>query len=193
VTVRVARSRTLYKEETNSPLRNFLVVALSLGAVLSLLSGAQASSMIVTRHRVIGSYRIQLQIGPTEMMGMQLSKGAGERMLGGKNPPCLTKGHTAMPTMPSSHAMGGTTCNRHVEAHIYNKHTGQVITHARVTISMRDAAKHMTIMVPIMTMIGMHATMSDYHYGNNVYAGPGRYTVTVTVNGTAATFSLNLM
>ena len=196
--VRTAQSRSLsiysiYKEATGRPLRHFLVAALSLGVVLSLLTGAFAASLIVSKHKIAGPYRIQLRIGPTEMMGMQMGKNTGERMLGGKNPTCLGGGHAAMPTMPSHHAMGERVCNRHVEAHIYTKRTGQVVTHARVTISMRDAAKHMTIMVPIMTMVGTHAAMSDYHYGNNVYAGPGRYTVTVTVNGTAATFGVDLM
>jgi len=197
VTLRTARSRSLYrslyKEATRSPLRHFLVATLSLGAALSLFTGAFAASMIVTQQKVAGLYRIQLRIGPTEIMGMQMRKGTGERMLGGKNPTCLSGGHSAMPTMPSSHAMGTTACNRHVEAHIYTKRTGQVVTHARVTISMRDAAKHMTIMVPIMTMVGVQATMSDYHYGNNVYAGRGRYVVKVTVNGASATFSIDLM
>jgi len=195
VTVRMARSRTLsiYKEATGTPLRHFLVAALSLSVALSLLTGALAAPNIVTKQRVVGQYRIQLRIGPTETMGMHMAKGAGERMLGGKNAKCLSGRHSAMPTMPSPHAMGERGCNRHVEAHIYNKRTGQVVTHARLTISMRDAAKHMTIMVPIMTMVGVHATMSDYHYGNNVYAGPGRYTVEVTVNGASATFSMDLM
>jgi len=198
VTVRMARSRSLfsrplYKEATGKPLRHVLMAALSLGAVLSLLSGALAAPMIVTQQKVAGPYRVQLRIGPTEMMGMHMAKGAGERMLGGKNSTCRSGGHSAMPTMPSSHAMCTKVCNHHVEVHIYTKRTGQVVTHARVTISMRDAAKHMTIMLPIMTMVGMHAAMSDYHYGNNVYAGPGRYTVKVTVNGTAATFSVDLM
>lgn len=195
MTVRTARSDTLapYKEATGKSLRHFLVAALSLGAALSLFTGAFAAPMIVTKQKVVGPYRVQLRIGPTEMMGMHMGKGTGERMLGGKNPTCLSGGHSAMPTMPSSHAMGTLACNRHVEAHIYTKRTGRVVTHARVTISMRDAAKHMTIMVPIMTMVGVHATMSDYHYGNNVYAGPGRYTVKVTVNGASATFNMDLM
>jgi len=195
VIVRTAQSRShsFYKEATGRPLRHFLAAALSLGAVLSLLTGAFAASMVVTKQKAVGPYRIQLRIGPTEMMGMQMGKNTGEHMLGGKKPTCLGGEHAAMPTMPSHHAMGERGCNRHVEAHIYTKRSGQVVTHARVTISMHDAAKHMTVMVPIMTMVGMHAAMSDYHYGNNVYAGPGKYTVKVTVNGTAATFSIDLM
>ncbi len=180
-------------EATGKSLRHSLVAALSLGAALSLFTGAFAAPMIVTKQKVVGPYRIQLRIGPTETMGMHMAKGSGERMLNGKNSTCRNGGHAAMPTMPSHHAMGVKVCNHHVEAHIFNKRTGQVVTHARVTISMRDAAKHMTIMLPIMTMVGMHAAMSDYHYGNNVYAGPGRYTVKVMVNGTAAIFSMDLM
>ena len=58
---------------------------------------------------------------------------------------------------------------------------------------MNDAAKHMSIMVPVMTMEGPHLGMKDYHYGKNVYAGPGTYTVTAQVNRVTAVFHVKLM
>jgi hypothetical protein len=51
---------------------------------------------------------------------------------------------------------------------------------------------HQTIMVPIMTMMDPKKGMVDYHYGNNIYAPAGSYTVRVRVNRVRAAFSVTL-
>lgn len=74
---------------------------------------------------------------------------------------------------------------------MFNRHNGKVVTHARVTIVMYDRVSYMTNRVPTM-MMGAHAGMADYHYGNNVHAGPGYYTITVRVNGVSGRFSVHV-
>jgi hypothetical protein len=157
---------------------------------------AQAKSS-VHQKKVVGKYSITLIIGAAEVMSMQKGKG-GERMLGGKNATC----HMAMHTMDLArvNTKGDKApvqnCNRHVEVHVYDKKTGKALTHASVSISLKG--KSMTggailIGVPIMTMVGQRASMNDFHYGNNIYAPTGKYTVQVKVNGTTATFAVSLL
>jgi hypothetical protein len=126
----------------------------------------------VTQKKVVGPYRLVLQIVPPEMMGGM-----------GNSAACHMKGmaEVSAPSMKD--------CNHHVELHVYDRKTNRPVRGARVLISMRNVATHQAIDVPTMTM----GTGSDFHYGNNIYAPAGTYSVQVAVNRLRASFSVRLM
>jgi hypothetical protein len=175
-------------------MKRLVVIVVSLVATVFLVTSGWAASMTgtISEQKLVGPYRLILRIGPPEKMLMHRQMGNGELMLGGKMAMCRMgkMGHMAA-TAPE--AMGKKTCNHHLELHVFDRHTGRVVTHAHVVIMLRDMRNGMTIMVPIMTMMGVHAGMKDYHYGNNIYAAPGSYTVMVQVNGIHAIFQVRLM
>ncbi|HZS94553.1 MAG TPA: iron transporter [Chloroflexota bacterium] len=167
-------------------MRRFLVLPF---LVALLLTGGIAAAMgnTIQKTTTAGPYKLVLKIGPPEKMSMKKSSG-GEMMLGGKKATCAYNGGG----MNMGGSKGMKTCNHHLELHVYNKSNGAVVQHATVAISMVDSKNHKTVVVPVMTMMGSKGMM-DYHYGNNIYAGPGSYRVTVRVNKTMATFSVSLM
>ncbi|MGI8967751.1 MAG: hypothetical protein ACR2GA_01430 [Chloroflexota bacterium] len=169
--------------------RHLFSAGVALIAALSLTTIASASAMHIKQQKVAGPYRLVLVIGPAEMMSMAGHKGTEVGMPGGKMAACRMKS-SGMSMHTSS--MGEKICNHHVELHVYNAHSGRVISNARVTISIQDAAKHMKTLVPIMMMRDPRMGMRDLHYGNNVYAGPGSYTIDVTVGRLATTFKVRL-
>jgi hypothetical protein len=169
------------------------VAATALAAALVLTPDVQGSSKAsVSMSKVAGSYKIALIIGAAETMSMNMHGHASERMIGGKNATCSMSMHMqAMIAGLATKQM----CNHHVEVHVHNRANGKVITNAAVTIVLQSKGMHgasMMIKVPIMTMEGMHAGTSDFHYGNNIYAAAGKYTVHVTVNRVKADFSVSL-
>jgi hypothetical protein len=169
------------------------VAAAALAAALALTPNAQAASKpAVSMSKVAGSYKIALVIGAAETMSMNMHGHASERMIGGKNVTCsMSMQMEAMVVGAASMPM----CNHHVEVHVHNKSNGKVITNAAVTIVLQSNGMHgasMMIRVPIMTMEGMNAGSSDFHYGNNINAAAGKYTVHVTVNRVKADFSVSL-
>ena len=159
------------------------VLALGLAGV----QGAQAAMRgnTVTAQKTAGPYRLVLKIGPAEMMSMNAK--SGERMMSGRPATCGMSGGSSM-TMGKKRM-----CNHHVELHVYRAKGGMVVQGARVTITMMNVPKHMMVMVPIMTMEDAHMGMKDLHYGNNVYAPAGMYTVNVQVNAVKAAFSVRVM
>ena len=181
------------RTERASSVPHSLAAVTSLLACLVLGASALAAGMThtVKAQQVVGPYRLLLMIGPAEKMSMS-SSGKGEMMISARKADCSMKGMGGM--AESQDAMGMKACNHHVELHVYQKSNGHVVARARVSISLRDAARHMTINVPIATMMGMGpgGGMADYHYGNNIYAAPGRYRVLVHVNRVSAGFSVRL-
>ncbi len=91
-----------------------------------------------------------------------------------------------------SMSMGSSSCNRHVEVHAFNRKTGRVVTNAHVSIAIYNVRTRKSMQVPIMLMVGATTGPSDLHYGNNVFAGAGRYTVTILINRVRTTFSFRL-
>lgn len=158
-----------------------------LPAVLTAGIAHAAGGMTMTETKTVGSYHVSLSVGLAAAMHMRGVKGTGEMMIAGKSATC---------SMPKGGGMSMTTngkdCNHHIEVHVSNARTHRVITNAHVTITMVNNTKHLTIHVPIMTMEGSKG-ISDFHYGNNVNAPAGRYTITVTVNGTRAVFSMPIV
>ena len=160
-----------------------LFLSLGLAALPSRAAGVDKSSVI--QQKITGGYRLVLQIGPAEGMNM-----GGSEMATGPHATC------SMPGMLSLESKAGTNlqshiCNHHVEMHVYIARTGKVVMHARVSILMRNTTKHTALAVPVAGMMAPTNTR-DYHYGNNIYAVAGRYTVTVRVNRTTTAFNLGL-
>jgi hypothetical protein len=128
-------------------------------------------------------YHLALTVGMAEPMHMKGTKGKGETMISGPQP------RRAM----AAGTMGGMAiedkqpaCNHHVELKVVNAATKKIVTNAHVSITMVNTTKHLTVRVPIMTMMGSEG-MKDLHYGNNVFAPAGWYDITVTVNGKSFT------
>lgn len=168
-------------------MKRIVVLAIcAFAALVDLTAAVAAPSAAVHRQKIVGAYRLTLRIGPAEAMAMH-PKGRGERMLGGKMAACQTPGNSM-----GGMSMGSATCNRHVEVHVVNRHTGKVVTGARVTIRLTNVRTHRSIGVPIMTMMGAGASRADFHYGNNIHAVAGTYSVVVTVNRTTARFNVRL-
>lgn len=161
-------------------------IALTLG-IMSSSAFASAHASAVHAQKAVGPYRVVLQVGPAEKMSMHRKGATGEVMLGGKMASCAE---------PGSHmggmSMGSTTCNRHVELHVYDRKSGRVVTKAHVSISLYTSRTRKTIQVPIMSMVGAAAGSNDLHYGNNIYAAAGHYTIAVHINQIRTTFSLHL-
>jgi hypothetical protein len=155
-------------------------------------ANAQATASTTTMTKVAGPYTLKLIIGSAESMSMHGN--ASERMIGGKNATCDMSMHMAMLAARAGKSKMQ-TCNHHVEVHVHTRKTGKIVTNAKVAISLQGQGMHgstMMITVPIMAMEGMKAGPSDFHYGNNIYAAPGKYAVHVTVNGVKANFSVSL-
>jgi invasion protein IalB len=147
-------------------------------------AGSQAS--VMTQQKVVAGYRLMLEIGPAQNMD-GMSNTGGDTPIGGKSATCRLPGKAATSGM----SMHATMCNRHISLHVFNAKTNKVVIRAHVAITMREMKKHMTIAVPIMMMMGS-GHVHDFQYGNNVTAGPGAYSVAVTVNGLHAAFAATL-
>lgn len=161
-------------------------VALALG-IASTGASASTRSGAVHQQKAAGPYRLILQVGPAEKMSMHRKGTTGEVMLGGKRAGCTVRGSSM-----GSMSMGSSSCNRHIELHAFNRQTGRVITGARVSITLYNIGKRKSMRVPIMSMVGATTGPSDLHYGNNVFAAAGRYTVMVLINRVHTTFSFRL-
>jgi hypothetical protein len=73
---------------------------------------------------------------------------------------------------------------RHLEVHICQRASGEVVPSANPTILFTDTTTGMTTPIVVATMEGVGQGQSDLHYGNNVSAPIGHlFAVTVTVHG----------
>jgi len=161
------------------------VGTLALVASITAVSGsALAQGQRITRQTQAGPYRLVLQIGKAEAMQMRGASGTGERMVRGRPAACRMGSMAGM-------SMGHTTCNHHLELHVYARAGGKVVDHARVLIRLVNTATHRITVVPIMTMMGREG-MSDLHYGNNIAIASGSYRVVVHVHGISAAFAVRL-
>lgn len=155
-----------------------LVAVMALTTSTSAFASAPGSSINRSKHA--GPYTLVLRIGPAERMTM--SGMNGEKMMGGEKARCSMNQGMKM-NVPQS--MGMAACNHHVELHVFK--SGKVVHGAHVTIRMYCIKMHMNVWVPIMTMM-KPMTPGDYHYGNNVHAPKGIYTIFVSVNGVHTSF-----
>jgi hypothetical protein len=164
-----------------------LLVGITVIASAVLIGAAASSAAVITRHATTASYKLTLEVGPTETMYTQaqlksMHPTGGEVMLG----------NSAMMAGMSSSMKGGTT--RRLEVRVFSRSTGKVVTHLKPTISLTDlnAKMAMAANVAVVEMegIGPGGGAADYHYGNNVMLTPRHvYDVVVTIDGQRGRFS----
>ena len=159
------------------------IVAMS---TVGVASAASPQASVLTQQKVVAGYRLLLAIGPTQKTSDMAMQGSA-MTVGGKPATCLVPGNA----MTSGMNMHAPVCNRLVAVHVFNARTNKVVIRAHVAITMRNTKGHTTITVPIMLMVGTGG-LHDFQYGNNITAGPGAYSVAVTVNGAHTTFTATL-
>jgi len=148
-------------------------------------AGTSIMGPMITQHAIAGSYRVVMSIGPIEKMYTQAEYRKqhpthGELILSGAG--MMGNMHGAGMSMFAPH---------HLEIHVYNAHSGNVVTNARVSITVTDLHTKRVIVVPVMTMEGIGEGVRDFHYGNTVMLMTEHYRVGVTINGTRASFVVN--
>jgi hypothetical protein len=155
-------------------------------SAIGVASAAGSQASVMTQQKIVAGYRLMLVIGPTQKTSDMAMKGSA-MTVGGKPATCRVPGNA----MTSGMNMHATLCNRLVVVHVFNAKTNKVVIQAHVAITMRDTKKHTTVSVPIMMMVGPGG-LHDFQYGNNITAGPGDYSVAVTVNSAHTTFTATL-
>jgi hypothetical protein len=80
----------------------------------------------------------------------------------------------------------------HLEVHIFDKKTGNVVKTVTPVLTVTNDATGKTQQVPIVVMQGIVEGPSDYHYGNNVDMPKGNYTVTVVIGSETANFDFSV-
>lgn len=132
------------------------------------------------------SYRVELDVESPQTMIMPdqaANATSGEVMV-------MMPG-MSMDTMMAMMSMTdqGQPVNHHVEAHIYDKATGVVISDVMPTISiMNQATNSSRDLQSLMAMYDVTVGTSDLHFGDNVYLPNGIYTITVTIGQENAVF-----
>jgi len=136
---------------------------------------------------VIGS--IQAMFTPAQVASQHPK--TGEVMFSGQMtmPPGMDPSTVDMGNMPS---MNIPPEWRHLEAHIYDKKTGDVVKTLTPVITLTNKSTGMTRPISMVTMQGVIEGPGDFHYGNNVDLPTGQYTVTVAVGSESANFDFNV-
>ena len=142
------------------------------------------------------SYNLSVEIGPIQAMftPAQVSSQhprTGEVMYSGQMvmPPGMDPSSADMGNMPS---MNIPPEWHHLEAHIYNKTTGDVVKTLTPVITVTNKSTGVTKPIPMVTMQGIVEGPGDFHYGNNIDLPTGQYTVTVAVGSESANFDFNV-
>lgn len=136
-------------------------------------------------------YYMVLNVGAAEPMytaaeAKGMAPDSGEVMIAGKMMEATPSSGDGMP------GMSGSTdpATRHVEVAICNKQTGQAVAGAMPTMTMGTSGTSMAAM-PVAEMQGIGQGAADTHYGNNMPMTAGQqYSVTTTLNGQSATFTV---
>jgi hypothetical protein len=153
-------------------------------------SPAQSSTTVV-RHAIGGvtetqataSYNLSLQLGGLQPMYTPAQAAAqhpntGEIMFGGD---------MLMPPAASPPPDW-----RHLEVHVFNRTTGDVVKTIHPAITVTSRATGQTQELPVTTMQGINDGPGDFHYGNNVELPSGSYMVTVRIGSEVGTFDVAL-
>jgi hypothetical protein len=143
-----------------------------------------AGSGTLIRIGSTNSYNLVTEIGglqamftPTQVSGQHPK--SGEVMFGG---------NMTMPPDPNNASPDW----HHLEVHIFDKKTGDVVKSANPVISVTNNATGHVQPVPIVVMQGVVEGPGDYHFGNNVDLPKGLYTVTVLIGTESANFDFNV-
>jgi hypothetical protein len=130
------------------------------------------------------SYNLVAEIGPLQAMytPAQVSSQhprTGEVMFGGT----MTMPSDTTSISPDWH---------HLEVHIFDKKTGNVIKTANPVLTVKNNATDQVVQVPIVVMQGIVEGPNDIHYGNNVDLPKGQYTVAVVIGSETTNFDFNI-
>lgn len=173
-------------------------------------SHAQTQSGVTTATQMTVSYRIELDIGPAavmltpdqvasatsgeamvDMSQMSMAMSAGTMSASMATP--MSGGNLSMPGgsmggVPQTNMMAmattddGQPVNHHLEAHIYNRASGAVVTDMVPTITITNESTGETRSLDdVMAMYDIQVGMNDLHFGNNVYLPDGMYTIQAMV------------
>lgn len=183
-------------EATSTPLGKLVVQPR--GGLLSLGQASDQSSTTVVKNlpgtlTEVGSsplYNLSLEIGPVQPMYspqqvQALHPKRGEIMFSGQMvmPP-------GMEGMTNMDAASFPPNWRHLEVHVYDKKTGDVVRNLEPVITV-TASGGQSQPVPIVTMQGIADGPKDFHYGNNVVMPPASYVVDVQVGDQRASFDVS--
>lgn len=172
-----------------------VLAAFVVGAVILVSRQGQQPSAPVNFHQSAStrSYKFLLAVSPPQSMYTP-QQVAEQHPTNGE---VMFSGTMTMPSGMSG--MSGMTGDAypagwyHVEVHIYDRQTGQVASNASPVISIRDDGTGRTVDLPIVTMQGIVAGPSDFHYGNNQQLTAGhQYTLTAQVQSEVAEFHFHL-
>src|SRR5579862_6298393 len=139
-----------------------LALVLSLSAALILAWPALALAQNVKQVQTTQNYKIELDIVPVAVMltpDQAKTAKAGEVMVQMSGMP--------MPSMSMTDQ--GQPVNHHLEVHVFNKATGQVLTNVTPVITITNASGSSRQLGSVTPMYDVAVGQSDYHYGNNVY------------------------
>lgn len=136
-------------------------------------------------------YNLSVEIGAMQPMFTQDQVAShrpktGEVMFKGQMvmPPGVDPTMAGMGSMPGMGDMPGMKVPpgwHHLEVHVYDKKTGEVVKTLTPTITVTNKSTGQVQQVPIVTMQGVAEGPADFHYGNSVDLPAGLYTVEVTI------------
>jgi hypothetical protein len=148
-----------------------------------LFFAASANAADTMQTKVAGSYRMELDVLPAEPFFTK-QEVADQHVQNGME---IEGGAAPVALNADSHP------NHHLVVHVFDTRSGKVVTDAAVTMSYvlldaKDEAAGAPTAVPVVVMQAIGKGPASTHYGNNVTIPPGRYRVTVAVNGKSAVF-----
>ncbi len=186
-------------EATSTPLGTLQVQPR--GGLLGLGRPADQSSTTVVKNQFAGvtqfaatsSFKLSLEIGPLQPMYTPAQVSTqhprqGEVMFSGQM--VMPPGMAGMESMEGTATMPNPAGWHHLEVHVFDRQTGQVLRNLDPSITITNAGTGQSQVVPITTMQGLLDGPGDYHYGNNVDLPSGHYTVTVQVSGETSAFDV---
>jgi hypothetical protein len=183
-------------EATSTPLGTLQVQPR--GGLLGLGRPPDRSSTTVVKNQFAGitkiattrSYNLSLEVGPLQPMytPAQVSARhpkAGEVMFSGdmQMPP-------GMAGMADMAGMNAPPDWRHLEVHVFDRTSGDVVRNLNPTITVTSPATGQSQNVPITTMQGLADGPHDFHYGNNVQLPRGQYVVAVRIGDEISNFDV---
>lgn len=182
---------------TAAPAPSTTPTAMTSASAVSIPASSECASAAAAKGAIsmgTNDYYMVMNTGPSEQMYSQgqvqsMHPKSGEVMVAGTmmSPSASANSNSSsMPGMDGSSEPG----TRHVEVAICERKTGKVLTGATPSMQF-GAMSNMMQSMPVAEMYGVDAGPSETHYGNNMPMTAGAdYTVTCTLNGQTATFTM---
>jgi hypothetical protein len=171
-------------------------VELDIGPQATMLTPDQAAGATAGEVMVDPSAMSSMGMGGMAMGGMAM----GGMAIGGMPMSGMPMSGMPMGGMPMGGVAGGAAPmnlslqaaggNHHVEVHVFNTMTGDVVSDMMPSISIVNMATGARVgLDSIMAMYDLQVGQGDLHFGNNAQLDPGAYMVTVTVGSESTTFN----